>query len=310
MLGQSHEQPPTSGYTAAQRTNRKTRMPLSSEAIGAQTDFIEHQTDRRWLMAYAASLGDMNPQYLDTTGPTVAHPVFPVCLEWPAILATRQLAQMTGLTDAEAAKGVHASHDLHLYRPIVAGETLRTQTTVIDARAIRPGAAFVMQLDTLDRHDQLVCRTYQTSIYRGVAADAETSVAKQVPAWPMAGRHFHAVQNHTIAVNGNLAHTYTECAHIFNPIHTDKQVALEAGLPDIILHGTATLALAISTLVNEYLDGDPTRVKRLGGRFAAMVLMPSDIQLKVGEAEDDCLSFRVMNAEGQEAISQGFLVYR
>jgi acyl dehydratase len=217
---------------------------------------------------------------------------------------------MTGLTDAEAAKGVHASHDLHLYRPIVAGETLRTQTTVIDARAIRPGAAFVMQLDTLDRHDQLVCRTYQTSIYRGVAADAETSVAKQVPAWPMAGRHFHAVQNHTIAVNGNLAHTYTECAHIFNPIHTDKQVALEAGLPDIILHGTATLALAISTLVNEYLDGDPTRVKRLGGRFAAMVLMPSDIQLKVGEAEDDCLSFRVMNAEGQEAISQGFLVYR
>lgn len=285
-------------------------MPLSSEAIGAQTDFIEHQTDRRWLMAYAASLGDMNPQYLDTTVPTVAHPVFPVCLEWPAILATRQLAQMTGLTDAEAAKGVHASHDLHLYRPIVAGETLRTQTTVIDARAIRPGAAFVMQLDTLDRHDQLVCRTYQTSIYRGVAADAETSVAKQVPAWPMAGRHFHAVQNHTIAVNGNLAHTYTECAHIFNPIHTDKQVALEAGLPDIILHGTATLALAISTLVNEYLDGDPTRVKRLGGRFAAMVLMPSDIQLKVGEAEDDCLSFRVMNAEGQEAISQGFLVYR
>lgn len=119
-------------------------MPLSAKAIGAKTDFIEHQTDLRWLMAYAASLGDINPQYLDTTGPTVAHPVFPVCLEWPAILATRQLAQMTGLTDAEAAKGVHASHDLHLYRPIVAGETLRTQTTVIDARGIRPGAAFVM----------------------------------------------------------------------------------------------------------------------------------------------------------------------
>ena len=285
-------------------------MPLSAKAIGAKTDFIEHQTDLRWLMAYAASLGDMNPQYLDTTGPTVAHPVFPVCLEWPAILATRQLAQMTGLTDAEAAKGVHASHDLHLYRPIVAGETLRTQTTVIDARGIRPGAAFVMRLDTLDSHDQLVCRTYQTSIYRGVATDTETSVAEPVPAWPLAGREFHPAVQHTIAVGGNLAHTYTECAHIFNPIHTDKQVALDAGLPDIILHGTATLALAISTLVNEYLDGDPTRVERLGGRFAAMVLMPSDIQLEVGKTQGSCLSFRVINAEGQEAVSQGFLVYR
>ena len=285
-------------------------MPLSAKAIGAKTDFIEHQTDLRWLMAYAASLGDMNPQYLDTTGPTVAHPVFPVCLEWPAILATRQLAQMTGLTDAEAAKGVHASHDLHLYRPIVAGETLRTQTTVIDARGIRPGAAFVMRLDTLDSHDQLVCRTYQTSIYRGVAADTETSVAEPVPTWPSAGREFHPTAHHTISVGGNLAHTYTECAHIFNPIHTDKQVALDAGLPDIILHGTATLALAISTLVNEYLDGDPTRVERLGGRFAAMVLMPSDIQLEVGKTQGSCLSFRVINAEGQEAVSQGFLVYR
>lgn len=287
-------------------------MPLSAKAIGTQTDFIEHQTDLRWLMAYAASLGDLNPQYLDTTGPTIAHPVFPVCLEWPAILATRQLAQMTGLTDAEAAKGVHASHDLHLYRPIVAGETLRTQTTVIDARAIRPGAAFVMRLDTLDSRDELVCRTYQTSIYRGVAveSDVHTSVMEQSPAWPTSGQLSLSTRNHAIAVDGNLAHTYTECARIFNPIHTDKQVALNAGLPDIILHGTATLALAVSTLVNEYLDGDATRVQRLGGRFAAMVLMPSVIHLEVDEAKDSCLSFRVMNAEGQQAVSQGFLVYR
>ena len=38
-------------------------------------------------MAYAASLDDCAPAYLDTAGqPIAAHPVFPVCLEWPAIL--------------------------------------------------------------------------------------------------------------------------------------------------------------------------------------------------------------------------------
>ena len=34
--------------------------------------------------------------------------------------------------------------------------------------------------------------------------------------------------------------------------------------------------------------------------------MPSVIHLEVDEAKDSCLSFRVMNAEGQQAVSQGF----
>ena len=113
----------------------------------------------------------------------------------------------------------------------------------------------------------------------------------------------------SIPVPAHLAHTYTECAHIWNPVHTDRAVALAAGLPDIILHGTATLALAVSALVDHQLGGDAGRVSRLGGRFAAMVLMPSDIELQIGKANRGTIGFRVLNAQGQEAISQGFLSY-
>ncbi len=142
-------------------------MPFSTSTIGTQTESVLHTTDPRWLMAYAASLGDTNPLYMDTTQEIYAHPVFPVCLEWPSIQATRQLAGPGGLTDSEASKGVHATHDLHIYRTIRPYETLRTHARVIDVQEIRPGAACVMQIDTLDSEDQLVCRTYQTSIYRG-----------------------------------------------------------------------------------------------------------------------------------------------
>ena len=48
------------------------------------------------------------------------------------------------------------------------------------------------------------------------------------------------------------AHLYSECARIWNPIHTDRAAALAAGLPDIILHGTATLAKAVSWIIDEY----------------------------------------------------------
>ena len=67
-------------------------MPLSTKMVGARTEALTHDVDARWLMAYAAGLGDMNPRYLDThQGTPIAHPVFPVCLEWPVILASRTL---------------------------------------------------------------------------------------------------------------------------------------------------------------------------------------------------------------------------
>src|SRR2546422_8551885 len=72
-----------------------------------------------------------------------------------------------------------------------------------------------------------------------------------------------------------MAHVYTECARIYNPIHTDTAVALAAGLSAIILHGTATLALAVSRVGARDLDGDPGRVRGVAGRFPGMVTLPS-----------------------------------
>ena len=62
----------------------------------------------------------------------------------------------------------------------------------------------------------------------------------------------------------NAAHVYSECARIWNPIHTDKKVARQAGLPDILLHGTASLALSVSAILRHFqhfnVDGAPVDV--------------------------------------------------
>ena len=46
-------------------------MPLDKKMIGCQTDGVEHWVDERWLMAYAASLADLNPVYMDTSAGNV-----------------------------------------------------------------------------------------------------------------------------------------------------------------------------------------------------------------------------------------------
>lgn len=284
-------------------------MPLNSKLVGQQTKSFTHDVDARWIMAYAAGLGDTHSAYLDTqAGTIVAHPLFPVCLEWPVILDCATVPGSETATPEERARGVHAAHDLHIVRPIRAGEKLTTQATIIGIRKMKPGAAQTIRLDTIDAAGDLVSRTYQLSISRGVDVLGEADVWETPPETPRLDGLEGAERRLKMPVATGTAHTYTECARIWNPIHTDRQIALAAGLPDIILHGTATLALAVSKLIEEVV-GSPTRVRRVGGRFSAMVLMPSVLTLVIHGQRAGMVGFSVLTDEGKTAFSNGYLCF-
>ena len=162
-------------------------MPLDVSTVGHSTRMFTHDVDARWIMAYSAGLNDYNPLYLDTTAhKVVAHPVFPVCLEWPVILDSRHLPGSENLTPQEAARGVHAAHDLHIYQPITDGNRLQTTATVVGLKRIRPGAAQTTRLDTVNADTgKPVCRTYQLGISRGVDVTGEATESEIAPPTPV-----------------------------------------------------------------------------------------------------------------------------
>ena len=100
-----------------------------------------------------------------------------------------------------------------------------------------------------------------------------------------------------LVVGLHAGQQYTECANIYNPIHTEPSVAKAAGLPDIILHGSATKAMALMAVVDECLSGNADRVTRLTGQLRGMVLM--DTKVKV-----ECLAEEVV--EGEVRIAFGY----
>jgi acyl dehydratase len=103
-----------------------------------------------------------------------------------------------------------------------------------------------------------------------------------------------------------MAHVYSECAQIWNPIHTEKRVAIAAGLPDIILHGTATWAIAGREIVGRYLAGDWGQLSRLHGRFTGMVMLGSALEVRMYlDHPAGCVFFSVWNDAGERVISQG-----
>lgn len=287
-------------------------MPLSTAIVGEATEPFSHHVDARWIMAYAAGLGDLNPRMMDTAGhaPVTAHPLFPVCLEWPVVLAAARLPGSETATMEERARGVHAAHDLHLHRPIRAGETLVTTARVVGLEMRKPGAAQMTLLETRDERGEPVCTTWQLGITRGVEIAGEPRWTANPPALPTDEGTTATDLSLPLNVFPGMGQIYTECARIWNPIHSDRAYAMAAGLPDIILHGTATLALAVSGIVNSCIGGDVARVRRIGGRFSAMVPVPDTLTLDITRRGPDSVRFRVRNGQGQEAITQGFLVWQ
>jgi acyl dehydratase len=108
-----------------------------------------------------------------------------------------------------------------------------------------------------------------------------------------------------VDVPANAALVYTECARIWNPIHTDLAVARGAGLSAPILHGTATLALAVSRVVARDLGGDPARVREIRVRFTGMVALPSTFMVRGRGPAPGGMAFDAVAADGASILSQG-----
>ena len=290
-------------------------MPVPTDMVGDSISPLIHEVDARWTMAYAASLGDTHDCYFDTTAPggVVAHPMFAVCPEWPVIVEGRELSDRWGISADEARQSVHATHDLTIHRLARPGDVLTTSLTYTGVEQRKPGAFATMRLETIDAAGELVATTEQGGMYLGVPTTGEDR-----PAEPFANPldlpepPGDALLVAPIGIPHGAAHTYTESARIWNPIHTDAAVAKAAGLDAIILHGTATLALGVSKVLDACADGDPTRVRRIIGRFRAMVFMPSTITVRIlGEhqlADSTAIQFEVLNEAGAPAVDQGVVV--
>lgn len=290
-------------------------MPLDTSLVGITAGPVASEIDARWTMAYAGGIDDTAACYLDTRRPEgiVAHPVFPVCFEWPAALAIRAKSRGS-LAQAEASRGVHATQHMILHRPVRPPMRLTTTATLVGMEARKPGAYEVAKFETVDDKGTPVCTTYAGSIYRQVeirgaerpaAMPKPPSLAK-LPSKPRA--------EIKVAILTGAAHVYTECARIWNPVHTDAAVAAAAGLPAIILHGTATLAMAVSRIVMAEAGGDPERIAEVYGRFGAMVLMPSDVMVRIHAREKanggEAVFFEAISAEGGRAIRDGVVMLR
>jgi acyl dehydratase len=278
---------------------------IAADIVGVEIGPITHAIDARWLMAYAAALDEDDPRYFDTlaAGGPLAHPLFAVCYEWPAALALRDRA----IAAALHRRSVHATHRLAIHRPPRAGDTLRTTGRVIAVEARRAGTRVLSRFVTVDAAGHPVTTTDYGSVYRDVPLSGAGAGLRPARPPASAAPAPAPTWHERIDVAAQAARVYTECARIYNPIHTDVAVARGAGLPAPILHGTATLALAVSRALRHAGAGDPGRVAEVAATFTGMVAMPSSLTVRGAARPPDGIAFEVMDGAGAAVIAGGLI---
>ena len=285
-------------------------MALRASAVGQNLGESVVDVTPRMTMAYAAGLGEDAECYMDDlrADGVVAPPPMCVILEWPVING-RGYREASGTSAEEAWGSIHVLQDSRFHRLVRPGDRLRTTGRVIQVRQTSAGALMVSRLETTDtKTGAPVITSWFGAIFLRMDVEG-TGVALEEPP-PLRterGVPTREAERLVIPVGRTLPHIYTECADIWNPIHTERKIALATKLPDIILHGTATWALTALALIRARGGGDPARLTRFAGRFHGMVIPGTDITIEHGSAPEHpgTAQFVVKNAAGELAITHG-----
>jgi len=282
-------------------------MPLRSDAVGHSLRAITLEVTPRMILAFSAAIGETSEAALNDVSPRfAASPMFCASLEWRLVAAARN--RVLGVAPQEALRAVHAGQDSRFLRPLRPGGVVKISGRLTSVRRTRVGALSTTRLDITDAASgALFSRTFSTALFRGVEVEGEDrEVGPEVePALPLGAPS--ELDEAVIPLDRGFAHRFSECARIWNPIHTERVSALGAGLPDIIVHGAGIWALAGRTLLARYAPDEPQRLRRLSGRFSGMVLAGTPITVRYGRSSADPgrVLFSVLNSDARPAISDG-----
>lgn len=284
-------------------TTYATSMAVIESEFAQWTPPWDSVADERWLQAYAAAVDDTANDVFDLGHPggIIAHPIFSACVEWPIVLAAYPAIDMP--TDARR-RGLHVAHAIEHHSAIRVGDRLATRARLITAEMRSVGGLIEVEFETHADGGQLRSTSRLRMLYPGVELVGAHPRAGEAPVASPAALDREVGRFPTTARNAPI---YTECARIWNPIHTDTRVATQFGLPAPVLHGTEILARAVTMVKNQLLDVPSAAVRRLECRFGTMVLPGDTLVVRTGlvegSADDWRVAFEVVVAGGKTAVS-------
>jgi acyl dehydratase len=287
-------------------------MQVNSAVVGQKMRVFQTEVTQRQINNYAAAVGDPNPCYLDDARQNglIAPPTLAAALTWPLLQNIYDYLDL-GFPAEIMFRIVHYSEQLVIERPLKPGDRLSIEGQVVAVVPEKSGTHVIFKLPALDQEGNLVFTEYIGGMLRGVECTDPGRTIGKLPAIPALPGNFEPIWEAAVPIKREDCYLYEGCADVPFPIHTSPSFARSMGLPDIIYFGIGTLARAVSALVNRELGANPAGIRHLACIFRGMVTPESFIRIQLLERKQNDtgleLFFRVLNQQGKEAVSEGYL---
>ena len=286
-------------------------MKLTSDFVGAALKEHTCRIGARWMMNYAAAIGDPNPLYFNDERPggIIAPPLFPVAMTWPIIENIADYIEAEGFPREILFTQVHYTEHLSIHRPLTPGGNITIRGCIAAILPHKAGTHVVIRFDATDAGENPLFTEHIGAMMRGIQCADSGKGIEQLPAVPHQPEASATLWESIIPIDPLAPFIYDGCTNIHFPIHTSVKFARQVGLPGIIHQGTATLAVAVRDILKKESGGDSTKMESVYCRFTGMVLPGSDIRIRlVGKKPapgGTDLFFTVLNSEDKRAISDG-----
>jgi acyl dehydratase len=243
-------------------------MGVNRGCLGKKYDGGVYKVEASATKKYALAYNDDNPAFLDETRPggIIAPPLFGVVFGAPAMAQ----AMFDPELNANLAMLVHGEQDMYFIKPVLPGDSIRTVAEIVQIEDKGTGELITVETTSTNQNNELVLRSRYGLFIRGGGSGKKA----EKPPEPQKGKIVFSQKMH---VKPDQSYIYAEASGDHNPIHVDENFAKSVGLPGIILQGLCTMAFASKAVIDEFLNRDPLKLKRLKVRFSKPVLPNDDL---------------------------------
>lgn len=280
-------------------------MGLNRDFIGKELERRSHTVTQDEIAKYAAVIGGAGNTAYESG---VAPPSFPVIYELPFLETVWSDPELNG-GEEQAKKNVlmlvHGDQKMVFAKPLMAGMEVAFSAEVSDIQD--KGSGEVLALRSQSMVDgEVVCESNWGLFVRGIGSGRKSGGAKKPSApkpeeTPKPKPFFTSA----IKVPADITPRYADASNDRNPIHLDENVAKQAGLKGVVVHGLCTMSMAMQKIIDGCLGGAPENLKSLSVRFSAPVYPGDTISLECFRAGEGAIEFEA-SSNGVKVIKGGF----
>lgn len=283
------------------------KILIDSSIVGTCIKPYHFSVTARQISNYAAAISDLNDRYFSSSKENIScsHPLFPVRISWEIIKNFSEHLEIETPFNLKS-QLVHQSEYIEFKRLPKPGDQLTLSGEIVAITPHARGIKLILKFDYHDQSDGLIFTEYIGSVLFNYRCPGPGKGIKTVPQIKRI-EQTESIWTESFSITREAPYIYDGCTDIVYPVHTDQKFAQSMGLPDIILQGTATLAMSVSRLIKKELEDNPQAVKIVAGKFTNVVIPPTILTLHLQKRSHGELFFEVKEKSGQYVIRGGYL---